>query len=465
MKSLGRMIALLCVIVIPVAAFAVDNPDYKRIVSGLASTRESLEKARRLCSPTLTADGYDELARLLLQAEKTLPRMKTAAPGYQTERIEQVFENIQAVRCSALSGRDTEAAAATLDSAIRTLKFCAYALNDGVDFLIKKHTPASSALMNSKGGMNLGWFDTPFENLNLPDSVMRQKKWHFFSFTSRDYIIGFAAVNVGYLSNYFMYLFNMKTGKLVEFEDLSPVISKAKVAPNSIAGTTIYKSKLIDTKIENHYNDGYYLVVFDCKNKNNDHITGRIKVLTSGEEYVNSKEDLENRIVYTHQNSTYKADGLVCINGSEIRFDPEESFVSMDYTKGLHKYHTEWLWASAAGKTKDGTEIGINLGAPVGKGFLNSSVFWINGEIYRIATVKMKYTNVYRNWKISSADGIFNLDFHPLGHREGSVNLGILVSKYKQPFGTFSGTINAPDGKRYVIENMLGVTEEHIAKW
>jgi hypothetical protein len=126
MKTLSKLIAILCLIVVPVAAFAVYNPNYEKIAKGLAASQKSLEEARNLCSLALTSDGYDTLAKLLLQAEKTLTEVNKVALGYQTDRIEQVLKSIKSARFAALSGQDTESAALVLDQAIKTLEGLSY---------------------------------------------------------------------------------------------------------------------------------------------------------------------------------------------------------------------------------------------------------------------------------------------------------------------------------------------------
>jgi hypothetical protein len=39
------------------------------------------------------------------------------------------------------------------------------------------------------------------------------------------------------------------------------------------------------------------------------------------------------------------------------------------------------------------------------------------------------------------------------------------MSKYVQPFGTFSGHLTAADGERVAIDGLAGVAEDHAARW
>ena len=63
-------------------------------------------------------------------------------------------------------------------------------------------------------------------------------------------------------------------------------------------------------------------------------------------------------------------------------------------------------------------------------------------------------------WRVRSDDGHVDLTFHPEGHRAQTVDLKLISSRYVQPFGTFSGSL---DG--VAVEGLPGVAEDHAALW
>lgn len=80
--------------------------------------------------------------------------------------------------------------------------------------------------------------------------------------------------------------------------------------------------------------------------------------------------------------------------------------------------------------------------------------------------LSFRYANVDSTWYLTSSDSTIQLTFQPVGKRTGKTNmLGLLVSDYEQPIGTFAGTIRMPDGRVVTVGTMRGVTEEHTAKW
>ena len=70
-----------------------------------------------------------------------------------------------------------------------------------------------------------------------------------------------------------------------------------------------------------------------------------------------------------------------------------------------------------------------------------------------------------RPWSIRSANGALDLAFTPAGERREDKNLFVAKSWYVQPIGTFSGAIRLPDRPPIDVRDLVGVTEDHIAKW
>ncbi len=346
-------------------------------------------------------------------------------------------------------------------------------INDGIDFLALKNTPASSAVVDEPGGtVNLGWFTEPFHIVN-PEAAfpgickrLRRKEWQFFLLASQRYMIGFAAIDAGYLSSLFAFAFEMQTKQYWEYETAAPGGRAASISKNSVSGTTIFSSRNCALTIENNLAQKVHRIEFDCTDGKGNRVTAHGQVHEDGPPLVNVREAAENRIVYTHQNSMYRPDMAVSWNGRLIEFNPDTDFAIMDYTVGFHKRYTAWNWAAAGGAATDGTPVAINFAMDIGTGSNTVPVYWIGRELYRIARVQFVYDRAdpMKQWKIFSSDKCVDLTFQPLGMREGKMGIGVLWYDLKQPFGLYSGTLKA-GGTTYTIENMVGIAEEHFAGW
>jgi len=341
-------------------------------------------------------------------------------------------------------------------------------LNEGIDFTQKKETPSSGNIYDQKHKRyHLGWFDKPFTTIDLGNCFqeLREKKWHYFSCASQDYVIGMAVVEAQYFSNFFLYVFDVHTKQLVEFDDTDLLIqTDAHINDNSVIGKTTYSSKGFNVEIKNELAEHKHTIFLECSDKNNK-LTGYVEVFEEGQPLVNSRQVGSDRIVYTHQNSMYRPKGLVVLNNKQILFDPQTDFATMDFTRGMHDYKTAWNWAAAGGFATDGAPIAINIAKDIGKGSNTVPVYWIDGNIYRTSNVFFSYTNINKVWFITSPDGKINLKFKPISKREKDINALLLQTTYIQPIGYFSGSVADAQGKKYYITDMIGIAEEHVAKW
>jgi hypothetical protein len=69
-------------------------------------------------------------------------------------------------------------------------------------------------------------------------------------------------------------------------------------------------------------------------------------------------------------------------------------------------------------------------------------------------------------WRVRTEDGCVDLEFRPEGRRAKHQDLVIAASRYVQPVGTFHGTVRPGVGAAAVeVKDLLGVTEDHAARW
>jgi uncharacterized protein DUF2804 len=127
-----------------------------------------------------------------------------------------------------------------------------------------------------------------------------------------------------------------------------------------------------------------------------------------------------------------------------------------DETIGYHPRHTVWSWSTGVGETADGVAVAWNLVEGVNDPARGSErAIWLAGEPSEPGPVAFDELDA-----IDFADGS-RLTFAAEAERarEESV-LGARYS-YRQPFGTFAGTL--PGGA--TLARGMGVMEHHDAIW
>ena len=166
-------------------------------------------------------------------------------------------------------------------------------------------------------------------------------------------------------------------------------------------------------------------------------------------------------------NFTQKLVGLPAegeIRVGNVRFPVRGEPAGLDFTHGHLARDTSWRWAFASARQK-GRLIGFNLS----EGFMQSgeNAAWVDGAPCAVGPVRFSFepSAPLAPWRIRSDDGSLDLTFQPEGLRAQKVDLKVIVSKYVQPFGVFSGHLTTAAGERVELDALPGVTEDHTARW
>ena len=158
--------------------------------------------------------------------------------------------------------------------------------------------------------------------------------------------------------------------------------------------------------------------------------------------------------VWTRKQGDVVARGSVRIDGHE---HPIDGIAFVDESAGYHPRHTAWSWAAGVGVADGGARVAWNLVTGVHDSPRDSErTLWVDGRPRELEPV-------------SFADDLSAVEFSEGGRlafqewsaREERMNMLLLRSRYRQPFGTFEGEL--PGGLR--LAEGYGVMEEHDVYW
>jgi hypothetical protein len=126
----------------------------------------------------------------------------------------------------------------------------------------------------------------------------------------------------------------------------------------------------------------------------------------------------------------------------------------VDDSAGYHARETAWDWCAGAGRAADGRAVAWNLVAGVHDAPAASErTVWLEGVAHEAGPVAFS----------PALDAVGDLRFAAEAQRarHDRVVFGLIESEYRQPFGTFSGTL--PGG--VALAAGYGVMEPHRARW
>jgi hypothetical protein len=127
-----------------------------------------------------------------------------------------------------------------------------------------------------------------------------------------------------------------------------------------------------------------------------------------------------------------------------------------DESAGYHPKHTVWNWSAGVGTLADGREVGWNLVEGVNDPPERSErAIWVDGEPFEPGPSKFDGLEA-----ISFDDGS-RIECAAEAERSRVEKRGPISYSYRQPFGTFSGTL--PGG--FELASAMGVMETHDARW
>lgn len=123
----------------------------------------------------------------------------------------------------------------------------------------------------------------------------------------------------------------------------------------------------------------------------------------------------------------------------------------VDESAGHHARVTRWAWSAGCGTSTSGAAVTWNLVAGVHDSPTNSErTVWVDGVPQEVAPVEFA----------ADLSRVGELDFHAETERARHDRLVLIDSKYRQPFGTFTGEIAG-----VTLREGYGVMEHHDVRW
>jgi hypothetical protein len=158
--------------------------------------------------------------------------------------------------------------------------------------------------------------------------------------------------------------------------------------------------------------------------------------------------------VWTRKQAARPVRGRVVVEGRGVALD---GLAIVDDTAGYHARDTEWWWSAGVGRGPDGAPVGWNVVAGVNDGsHASERSVWVAGGSHEVGPVRIAPGLS----AVDFAEGD-RLEFAAEAVRERRDDLIVVSSDYRQPFGTFTGSL--PGTGR--VSGGLGVMEHHVARW
>jgi len=338
-------------------------------------------------------------------------------------------------------------------------------------------------LMTSDGSPYIGQLDAPVKDLALGkfqyfndmdkaaskfSCYFHYKQFQFVSINTGQFIIGAAIADIRYVGNGFIYVYDIANNTMIEQNWLRPPTINYQMSESPFSGCASIGSS--NRKVAFEIKQGQWQLLINTK-----HIQAEITLTPP-------KDSLPlamcsptgyNGWTYTQKHNALTVSGQLIINQQSQ--DLSKTLAGYDFSAGYMRRETSWRWASINSHVGNNS-FGLNLAAGVNETGTNENAYWFSGKRHYLPAVKFKFQRQRnkklstKTWHIVSADDEGNsaqvdLTFTPLNSREERLNLWLLKSNFRQYIGHYNGTIRTIDGNDIVITNLLGLSEDHFARW
>ncbi|WP_245726024.1 DUF2804 domain-containing protein [Marinobacter mobilis] len=333
----------------------------------------------------------------------------------------------------------------------------------------------NSKLVDSNGRVKTGVLTAPVDEINYLDYDLRSvmdrprsalaRRWRFnqFQFISAmgpDWLFGLAIVDLKLVSSAFFYLYDFRSGDMLERSLMQPLAWRTEIAPQPETGTSVFArgSTRIAIEAEGH---SRRVTVAD-----GDRVTVNLDFQGDTDPLRMTSQAGYNGWVFTRKSAGLPVTGSVTWDGRDYHCG-DDWRGAIDWSCGYMRRETAWNWASLAGKSADGRSVGLNLAAGVNETGVTENALWLDGRCIKLEMACFEFDRYDPSspWRVTTTDGLVDLRFVPSGVRKERMDVVLMASNFRQYAGTFEGEVRDPDGQVVRIAGLRGLMEDHYARW
>ena len=336
-----------------------------------------------------------------------------------------------------------------------------------------------SQLLDRDGTLvQIGWARQPLLECNLenarfywlrPLQAFRLKRWDYYGVTTPEFYLSATLAHLGYAGLVFAYIIDRRSGDYHEETLTLPLGRGIHLPRNSNQGDATFDNGRV--RVAFRLEEGARRLQMDWPAF--DHGQGLAADIAFYHRPEHESMTIvipigRRRFYYNRKVNCLPAEGWVQRGGRRTEVLPTDSLGNMDWGRGVWKYRSFWVWASASGFLPDGRTLGLNLGYGFGDtSAATENALILDGKIHKLAGVQFDYKpgDYMRPWRMTAADGRLDLAFAPFQERVARSNLLLITSEVHQMFGRYRGRVVSDKGEIIQIEDLIGFAEEHHARW
>jgi hypothetical protein len=284
-----------------------------------------------------------------------------------------------------------------------------------------------------------------------PASGLRLKRWQHLAVIHPEVALTFAVVDVGYLRLGWAQVVDRIGGERHQVERKSPWLD-VRVAPRLGDDRSWLRSAGLRIELHSHLDAQRHTVELDAGPT-----SARLHC------HADAATPLEvclpvgrGRALWSHK-VPLPVSGTLAWGDRRWSFDPAITTGIFDIHQAHYPRRTWWKWGTFAGVDPQGRRIGVNLTRNVVEDdAFHENALWVDGALSLLPPPAFA---VEADPWTARGDGV-DVRFAGHGERRESLNAGLLVSRFRQRYGLWDGSVGGHD-----LRGCWGLAEDHTSVW
>lgn len=334
--------------------------------------------------------------------------------------------------------------------------------------------PPPASLVEA-GHQHLGRFDGPPARVNLLDAPYRRlprplrrwrlKEWQALQIAAPSLFVNLALFDAKLLELLQVKVYDHARGvKHLHERQLLP--GAFRVADQLLDSVTAYRDRRSALGFTNRFAAGRIEVAVElAATRACPRISGTLVVHTDrGASQVVSLPFAGDVGMYSHK-GMFPIEGELVIDNQHHVLNASESLALLDDHKGYYPYVMQWDWVTSAVRDARGRALGFNLTRNQCRDAerFNENCAWIDDRCLRLPAVSFEREDVRgpgERWHIRDREGRVALEFTPTVPGDVRLNALVIESRYRGPFGRFSGRLSPEGVEPIEVDGWFGMGEE-----
>lgn len=329
----------------------------------------------------------------------------------------------------------------------------------------------------TNGKFNFGTFDRPFRNVNPLDAInplgrpyprfinnQRLKEWQAFQLGNENYFM-LAVLYSAKLAGLVQFIcYDRKKNKKFLYEKIVPAWT-LKIPGSLWNSEGVYHSPDFELRIHDRLDQEKFVIELEISSfKDLPDVKARFEAIHDLRRVTPIVVSLplgENRALYSHK-CLMPMQGNLALGEEKIVFSQGNSFAIIDDHKAFYPYVLKYDWVTGVAYDS-GKLTGFNLTCNQVKDQerYNENCLWVAGKLHLLPPVTFSRPDgVAKDWIIKDTYGMVDIIFVPTVPGNIDMNLLVLKTKYRGPFGKFRGYIKDSTGTKISVDKFFGMGEE-----